>query len=119
VDTSKLLPSRADVSNKIPLPKVVTLLKEIANNYDDFWMMFTDYGFEVENNKNITDKMYLNIANTMSDNEIRNFQIELVQASNIKVFVEAWLKVVKKYGTYNKELGFYALMHNDNSIAKI
>jgi hypothetical protein len=116
VDVIKLLPSRADVSSKIPLPKVVMLLKEIANSYNEFWMMFTDYGFEVESNKEITDKMYSSIAKTMSNNEIRNFQIELVQASNTQVFVDAWLKVIKKYGTYNKELGFYALMYNNNDI---
>ena len=113
VNTSNLLPSRAIVADKITLNTVVNLLKEIANAYDEFWLLFTDYGYEVSNNSDITNKMYIDLAKLMSDNEIRNFQIELVQASDIEIFVNAWLKIVKKHGTYNKELGFYALMKSN------
>jgi hypothetical protein len=46
----------------------------------------------------------------LMSNEVRNFQIELVQNTNVEVFVKAWLKTIPYNGTYNEQLKIYAIM---------
>lgn len=111
IDSTKFLPSRETVSVLLSKTQVINLLKEIAKNYDELWMMATDYGFEVNSNKELV-KHYDAFAKMIMNNEIRNFQIELVQNTNIEVFAKAWQKVIPFNGTYNKELQFYAIIKN-------
>jgi hypothetical protein len=71
--------------------------------------MAVDYGFEIDNNREL-GPYYNRFADMLMSNEVRNFQIELVQNTNVEVFVKAWLKTIPYNGTYNEQLKIYAIM---------
>lgn len=120
VNITKLVPSRGDVSKYITKTQAMGMFKDINKASEDFWYIFTDYDMEVESAKEVNSSNYSKLYDMMKDSEVRNFQIEILEATkDTKLFVDAWLKNTKKYGTFNEDLGFYALMYNDDTVTKV
>ena len=117
INTNKLLPSRSPIGRVVNKVAGINLLKELNKNSEEFWMILTDYGYEVEDSKEATRYLPM-LWEQIKEEQVRNVQIELLQAckEDTKLFVEAWLKTTRKYGTYNKDIQFYALMKNDSEI---
>jgi len=115
VDMDDILPARGIVSDHIPHDRMVALLTDLNNNNEDFWYMISDYMGVTERDE--VDEYHIEgLAETVSNQEIRNTQIELLEASDVTTFVKAWLKHIKKYGTFEKESKFFALMYNDEPL---
>jgi hypothetical protein len=120
INITKLIPSRGDISKYITKANTIKFFTELNKNTEDFWYLLTNYGMEVQGKEDVSINQLGKLYDMMKSEEVRNFQIEVLQACvDTEVFVKAWLKNIKKYGTYNSELGFYALMYNYDDITTL
>ncbi len=120
VDKSKLLPSRADASEFIEPEKIANMLKIFQAHDEEFWYFLSNYAMisepeELEDN----EYLYLEAAEKIVNNQVRHLQIELCERIDNEVFVKAWLENTGYYGTYNDDIGFYAIMYTESDVIKV
>ena len=85
------------------------LLKQL-NTHEEFWYLLTDYGIEVMEQDDVEEHHLLQLFNMMAREEIRNFQIELAEASDIQLFVNAWNTHIGIVGLYEEVSKFYSII---------
>lgn len=127
INTSKLLPSRDSIGSYISNSTLSKFISELNKSIPEFYLIFTDYGIEVESSAEVNINHINKLVAMMNTSEVRNFQIEIIEACNRgvsncinnKIFVDTWLKHIKYYGTINEQLEFIALMHTDNEVKLI
>lgn len=110
------------INSRYPLRKAfgqfgaIRLMKYLNNVNPEFWYLISDYA-EVSGPEDVRDYHFLKTYEMMKDEEIRNWQIELAQASSVKDFVEGWNKYVPIDGLYDTVSNFYSII-NPNVIVK-
>jgi len=117
INPSKLLDSRDITNETISTRSLSLFIKSINKDDPDFWYIFTDYGFEIQDESDVNDEIIESFVDMMAGDEIRNFQTEILQAmgksNKNSIFVKHWIKYIKSYGTYHKQNNnetFFALM---------
>lgn len=120
VDKSKFLPSRDNLSKYATATQLAKVIWDcFTANEEEMYYHISNYVMVMEPS-DVTKQDCYTVASSMIDGEVRNVQIELIeQCGDNEVFVKSWLKHIKYYGTYNEELGFFAIMFNDHNIEKI
>ena len=103
--------SRVLASKKIQRDLGAALISRLNQTNDDFWYLFTDYGFEVQTKQDVTRYNCYDLFDKMKISEIRNFQIELCQAcDNTEKFVEAWNALIPIKGLYDPSTQFFCFI---------
>ncbi len=96
----------SDILNK---KSAVAMMDYIQKNSKRFQILFDDYG--VDNN----DELY----DMLAEDELRNFQLGLVEYSDTKTVVKAWNKFIKIDGLYEKSSGFYSVINPKYKVTQV
>lgn len=112
----KIKKSRDLVVDNISRNNGAKLIQHLSNNSEDFWYVYSDYGIEVAEPTDVRPHHAAQLFDKMKMSEIRNWQIELVQASDVNLFVTGWNKYIKIDGIYETDSKFYAII-NTNIVA--
>ena len=117
IDPTKFVSARDIASDWLPLNKIALLLKKLNEGHQEFWYFFSDYA-EISEPQDIVDHHYTQVAELIGEGELRNFQIELAQASNVELFVGLWNKIFYFiHGLHYDE--FYCIINTDYKLTKI
>ena len=118
-DKSKIVHSRKDMNNFFSIEQLANLIMKLYNGIPErMFYMLSDY-VEVYDVDSVEKSHCFNVAKQMITEEVRNVQVELIKAiDNTKMFVDAWLDIMKTYGTYSDE-GIYCLMYNEQKLQRI
>lgn len=84
-----------------------------------FFSILQDYGMEVFSSSEVESNHFEQLFDMMKDQEARNWQIEIAQYSNGKVFIEAWNKFTNVHGLYDKSSNFYSVINTKYKITKV
>lgn len=111
----KFINSRLPVRRAVGEFGMVRLMKYLNKVNDEFWYLLSDY-VEVSDQGEVRDYHFSEIYRMVGTEEIRNFQIELAQASSVKDLVEGWNRYIKIDGLYEPVSQFYSVI-NYNVVA--
>ena len=107
--------SRGIVEDIVPDRDAIMLLKYLHEhdhkNDNSLWYMMTDYNIMVFEPSEVEDHHLVELHQKMKGTEIRNWQIELTQASDVVTFVTGWNKYIGIDGLYERESKFYAIIN--------
>ena len=106
----RIVDSRAPVGKVIPANNAIKLFTYLNEVNEDFWYMISDYT-EVSGPDEITNAHLRKLFMLTSVGEIRNWQIELAQASSTVDLVTGWNKYINIDGVYEKKSNFYAIIN--------
>lgn len=101
IDKKKFIPSRnyVDTLKKSDLIKLLTALYDSDN--EAFYYFISDY-IEVHEVSDVNNDHIRKMVDILSNEQIRNFQIELANNFGVVIFVNIWNKIFKNiHGTYN------------------
>ena len=124
INHKKFIDSRADVS-KLNKASTVKLLQELLKiDNEPLWYYLTDWGYQIEDPKDVKGYHFEQLYNNIKEEQIRNFQIELAQKFGTENFVKAWNKYLKIDGTFqvqDKSTNniWYAIINTDIKLTKI
>jgi len=120
IDQSKFLPSREHLGYFLQENEVVKFLSILIEESEDFWYLLSDYGIEVSEPEEVETYHLRQLYAMMKDGQIRNFQTEIAdQLDDMDLFLKAWKECFKWQGTYNEDLGWYAVIWSDNQINEV
>jgi hypothetical protein len=109
--------SRGLVADIIPARDAIMLLRYLhqqdKTNDDGMWYMMTDYGIQASEPTEVEDHHFSELHHAMKMSQIRNWQIELAQASDAVSFVTGWNKYIGIDGIYEVESKFYAIINTN------
>ena len=105
----KFVNSRSPVSKVVPEFAAIRLMKYLNKVNDEFWYLISDY-VEVSGPEDIRDYHFSEVYRAMKSEEVRNWQIELAQASSVKDLVEGWNKYSSIDGLYEPVSNFYSII---------
>jgi hypothetical protein len=103
--------SRDLVTDIISQDDAIMLLSYLHKHSEDFWYMLTDYGIEIAEPEEVEEGHLYALHNMMQTQEVRNWQIELTQASDVVTFVTAWNKYIDIDALYETDSKFYAVIN--------
>jgi hypothetical protein len=106
----RIVPARDHAEDHISSDAGFNLLNYINQNDDNFWYMISDY-VEVTGPEDVEEFHLRQTFEMMSREEIRNFQIEVCQATNVPLFVKAWNASTGIYGLFEKESQIYSIIN--------
>jgi len=116
------------VNSREPISKVVSdsvlrkFLKEISKlDIEEFYYLITDYGIEVKEPEDVTDKHITEFVQYIKNEEVRNFQITFCENFGVIDFVNLWNKIIKIHGTYFKQPSdtWYAIINTNYNLKNI
>lgn len=127
VNPKKFLPSREYVEDHLSVEVVGKILKEMYKEDEDLWYLLTDYGVYVTEPEEVEEHHWDELAEMLMNEQIRNFLITLVDASNTKTAVSNFVKYSGYWGTYMKMPAtdyseadtWFAIMHNDDNVRPV
>jgi len=112
----KIVNSRRPVDKVINDRTAIKLLQYLNIHDSDFWYMLTDYGIEVSSQNQVQTSHLTQLHNMMKQEEIRNWQIELTQATDVITVVNGWNQIIKIDALFETDTQFYAVI-NTNIVA--
>lgn len=101
--------SRQSVDSIVPDKKAIDFLQHLNRTNEDFWYLITDYGIEVSDQSDVEMYHLQALHDMMKPEEMRNWQIELAQVTDIETFVPGWNKYIGIDGMYNPENSIYTI----------
>lgn len=113
------------VNGFTPIEKIINqstfvkFLETLNKTNEGIWYLITDYGIEVQDQREIRRHHFLKLYNFMKSQEIRDWQIELAQATSIIDFVTAWNNIIKIDGLYNPETNYYAIINTNIPVTPV
>lgn len=111
----RIVDSRQPVSKSIPASNAINLFAYLNEVNENFWYMVSDY-VEVSSPEEITKSHLVKLYKLTSNSEIRNWQIELAQASSVTDLVSGWNRFIDLDGIYHVTDKNYAII-NTNIVA--
>lgn len=102
INQKNYIPSRDLVKNQLKKSDLIKLLTALYDSDNEaFYYFISDY-IEVHEVSDVNDVHIRKMVDILSNEQIRNFQIELANNFGVAVFVNAWNKIFKNiHGTYN------------------
>ena len=124
INHSKFIDSREDIGKYIKVDKIAKLFVHLHKlDGEPLYYMVTDWGIDgVVEPEDVEPQHLKELASKMLEEEVRNFQITLAEAFGVVDFVEAWNKIIKIPGTYQKQGGdefWYAIIDTKIKVEKI
>ena len=102
LDKTKLVNSRDDIS-VIGKSKIVNLLKALhKEDTTPLWYYLTDWGYQIEDPKDVKGYHLERLYNNIKEEQIRNFQVDMAGKFGVEIFVRKWNETVKIDGTYHE-----------------
>jgi hypothetical protein len=105
--------SRSSVEDIINDENAIALITYLSQNNEDFWYIFSDYGIEVTEPEDVEEYHSEELYHHMRPQMVRDWQIELTQASDVITFVTGWNKFIPIDGLFERETMFYAIINTD------
>jgi hypothetical protein len=122
IDTKKFIDSRGYIGDFVAKSKIIKLLTELyKSDNEEFYYFITDY-VEVMEPEDVNKQNISELADMLSDEQVRNFQITLAEKFGVVVFVELWNKIIKIDGTYqeqNSDETWYCIINTNIKLSKI
>ncbi|MCK5015585.1 MAG: hypothetical protein KAS32_00820 [Candidatus Peribacteraceae bacterium] len=118
IDPKDFRDGMADIDTMLNTSTAVKIITYLHKKDPDFWYIFSDY-VGVASPEEVENYHFEELWDMMKVTEARNFQIELMQASNAKVFVEAWNKYTKIHGLYEKSTDFWSVINTKYKVTKV
>ena len=121
VDPSKFVNSRGDVGKELKLLSVKLFLSELHKlDSEPLYYVLTDWGKEIMEPEDVTKSDLNFLAKQYLDEEVRNFQIDMVEKFGVVDFVETWNRVFRNiHGTYNKDLDWYCIINTKQKVTTL
>lgn len=101
--------SRATVKNTIPKANALKLLQYLHTVNNEFWYHISDYA-EVSDRNMVRNQHFNTMLASAGEQELRNWQIELAQASTPTDLISGWNKYIKISGLYEPVSQFYSII---------
>jgi hypothetical protein len=102
INKKNFVESRDRVGSHISKSKLISLLKTMTKiDKEEMYYYMSDYT-ELASPENINESSYLEVAELISDEEIRNLQVDLARIIGVESFVKLWNKIIKIDGTYHR-----------------
>jgi hypothetical protein len=105
--------SRSSVDEIINDENAIALITYLSQNNENFWYKFSDYGIEVAEPEDVEEYHSEELYHHMRTQMVRDWQIELTQASDVITFVTGWNKFIPIDGLFERESMFYAIINTD------
>jgi hypothetical protein len=121
IDNSNFINSRGYVSELLDVNKLIILFQEL-NKLDSsvFVTDLQDWGIEITDSNDVTDKHLQILALHQQDQEIRNFQIDLCEKFGNVNFIDTWNSTFPDIkGTFNDEINFYCIIDTDTIVLEV
>ena len=120
IDPRKYPNSRVIASDILNINKTAKFLKILwKNDEESMYYYITDYMY-IPEIKDIKDYHMKEFASLLLNNELRNFQIELVERMGIDIFVDTWNKIFPDiHGTYEPVAHFFAILNTDVKLTPV
>jgi hypothetical protein len=109
----QIVDSRSSVDSVIDQNNAIALIAYLSNNNEDFWYIFSDYGMEVAEPEDVEEYHFRELYSKMAPQMVRDWQIELTQASDVITFVTGWNETIPIDGLLESESMFYAIINTD------
>lgn len=121
IDDKFFFPSRDLIGKHVSKEKIFKILKLLHDkDKEPLYYYITDFGVELSVPEDVNDDHLRDLAAKLSNDECRNFQIDLAERFGVEPFVKAWNKILpKNLGLFNKELGFYAIINNKVKLKQV
>jgi hypothetical protein len=113
VNPERYIESRSIAIDTLGYDNIHRILQALhAADPENMYYLVTDYGFDVGEIEDVEDFNIESMVEILGNNEIRNFQIELVQRFDIQKFVDIWNQEVPEiHGLKHTELDFYIVIN--------
>ena len=129
IDKTKFVASRESMADEVADTeeecgeKVYSLLLNLHNRDKEnikMYQLLNDYGLELSHPSEVNESLLYSLSEILIDEEVRNFQILMVEMYGVEKFAEAWKETFPDIvGTYSKETGFYAVLDNSIPVTQI
>ena len=110
--------SRSPLRKAIPKKSAIQLMIYLNEVNDEFWYKVSDY-VEVTGPEDINEYHFRQLYDMMQQQEIRDWQIEMAQASSTIDLVEGWNKFIPLDGLYESDSQFYAIINTKIPVTKV
>lgn len=117
-ELNTIINSRTTVEDVVDKHDAIDFMYAL-NESPTFWYMVTDYGFEIESHDDVNIGIISDLYHMMKTSEIRNWQIELAEASGVDIFVSSWNKYIRIDGLYEEQSDFYAIINTDVKVTPV
>ena len=118
-DLEHIVDARSIAADIISTNSAVSMLSQLNSQDDEFWYLLTDYGIEVSNQEDVDTSHLSHLYSMMKETEIRNFQIELCEATNVNLFVPAWNSNIGIYGLFESVSNFYSIINTKLKVTPV
>jgi hypothetical protein len=115
----KVVNSRMSVKNAVKKSDALKLLNYLNENNENFWYLITDYNIEITGPEDVEPYHLQMLFNAMKDQEIRNWQIELADASSVIDLVTGWNKFIPIDGLYESVSKFYSIINTNVKVTPV
>lgn len=100
IDLNTFIPSRDVIGDHLSVKQVQSMLHDMWDyDNEDLFYWVSDW-FMVEEPSGVTKSHINSLAEKISSNQVRNFQIELAEKFGVEAMVRAWNKHTKVNGTH-------------------
>jgi len=108
----RFIDSRGYIGDYLETKQMIEMFKNLWKiDPEQMYYLISNY-VEIWEPADITERHLTMLAKEMKTEEVRNFQITLGRAFEIKNFVESWNSNIKNIdGTMNSDLGFYCIIN--------
>jgi len=120
LDTNNFVDSYSLIGDNIKTRDLTKLCKDMYKaNPEEFFYKVSDW-IPIQEIEDVTDSVISEFASTQTDEMIRYFTADFAMTFGIDVFIKSWNKHIKYvHGTFNKQLGFYAVMNTNYKLEAI
>lgn len=115
----KLINGFTPIGKIINQSTFVKFLETLNKTNEGIYYLITDYGIEVSDQSDIRPHHFLKLYNFMKPQEIRDWQIELAQATSTIDFVTAWNNIIKIDGLYDPATNYYAIINTNIPVTPV
>ena len=121
IDPKNFIDSRSTVKKEIPLNKLIKIYLDLwKSDNEAMYYMVTDWGVELSEPEDVTEEHVKALVKTQAGNEVRNLQIELVEAFDVETFVESWNKHLPNiHGTIQNNEGIWCVINTKYKVNKV
>jgi len=124
INLDRFVDSRTSIIDVININTIIKILQALwKSDPEAMWYYMTDFGLEIPEVFDIKPKHLRFLAKALEAQEVRNFQIELVQIFDLHTFVNAWNHYTDIDGTHsfvsNDDVGFFAIINPNIEVYKL